>query len=359
MQSPSLRPKLPFGGLAPSFYQIPTIFFLFLAIFSANAQPVASSCDGGSNLIAAWKNDAYQIAYQRLEAQNNPALDGVELPTDLRDSILRAIFAVFNATSLPARDTVFEQFDIHAYAEKDLHRVQILVDTTYGWTHNWLDNQAVTGNSWIDYLVNQYDLTVENVQFAPEWVLNYDAAITLQTDKFINGNFLAGLISNSSGVVFGYGLTFGGDGDHIYFDTKPGYIELTFRHGWTDCPTGCVFHRDWLFKIYPDCSVEFVSAYGDLLGTMVGVNVLPFENLQIYPVPASDFMFISAEKLNGTTINIELTNQLGQTVLFENQPIQNGHFDGSLTLELLPDGFYFLTLSTENQRITRSVMKQN
>jgi hypothetical protein len=359
MFTPSTRPNRFFSGLATPICPISTIIFLFFAVFSTNAQPVASSCDGGSNLIAAWKSDAYQIAYQRLELQNSPALDGVELPTDLRDSILRAIFAVFNATSLPARDSVFEIFDIHAYAEKDLHRVQVLVDTSYGWTHQWLDNQPLTGNSWIDFLVNQYGLTVETVQFAPEWVLNYDAAITLRTDKFINGNFLAGLISNSSGVVFGYGLSFGGDGDHIYFDKKPDYVELTFRHGWTDCPLGCVFHRDWLFKIYPDCSVEFVSAYGDLIGTMVGVKNLPLENLQIWPVPASDFMFISAGKLNGSNLEIQLTNQLGQTVLAQKESIQNGQFDGSVNLDFLPEGVYFLTLSTENQRVTRSVVKRN
>ena len=344
----------------PRFYQI-KLLFLLLAFtqIRAFAQPVASSCDGGSNLIASWKSDAWQVTYQHLVAQSSPSLNGVELPETVRDSILRAIFAVFNATDLPARDTVFEQLDIRPVKEVDLHRVQVLVDTTYGWTSNWLDTVALTGNSWIDFLVNTYNLKVENVQFVPEWVTNYDAAITLQTDKFINPEFLAGLIANSSGVVFAYGLNYSSDGDHVFFEKKPDFVEITFRYGWQDCPTGCVFHRDWLFRVYPDCSVEFVSSYGDLLGTKLAVTELPITESRVWPVPASDFLLISAGKLNGQEINVRLSGQGGQIFCNEKRPITDGRFDGSISLDIFPDGLYFLTLETDNQRVTHPVLKRS
>lgn len=343
----------------PRFDHLTIVFSLLFFTKMSLAQPVVSSCDGGSNLFASWKSDAWQITYQHLVEQNSPALNGVELPEPVRDSILRAVFAVFNATSLPARDTVFEMLEIRPVQEKDLHRVQVLVDTTYGWTANWLDSIALTGNSWIDFLVNSYDLTVENVQIVPDWVNNYDAAITLKTDKFVNPDFLAGLTANSSGVVFAYGLTYGSDGDHVFFENKPDYVEITFRHGWQDCPTGCVFHRDWLFRVYPDCSVEFVSSYGDQLGTKLSVQPLPITESQVWPVPSSDFLLISAGKLNGSDINIRLTGQGGQVFWNDRQPITDGRFDGSLSLDLLPDGLYFLILETENQRVSHPVLKRS
>ncbi len=344
----------------PRFNQLTVLFsLLFFLVERPFAQPVASSCDGGSNLVSSWNADAWQVAYQRLSELKSPALNGVDLPEAVRDSVLRAVFAVYNATSIPARDTVIDLLEIRPVLEKDLHRVQVLVDTSYGWTANWLDSVSLTGNSWIDFLVNTYALKVEAVQIVPDWVSNYDAAVTLVSPKFLNPDFLAGLIANSSGVSFAYALNYGGDGDHVFFEKKPNWVEITFRHGWQDCPTGCVFHRDWLFRVHPDCSVEFVSSYGDLLGTTVAVKNLPIEDAKIWPVPASDFLLISASKLNGPEIRIRLTGQGGQTFWEEKKPVTDGRFDGSISLEWLADGIYFLSLETADQRTVQTVVKRS
>ncbi len=360
MFMPTRRSACHFYAQLPRFGQIAIL--VSLLFFTQNwcfAQPVPSSCDGGSNLIASWKSDAWQITYQHLLEQNSPAINGVDLPETVHDSILRAVFAVFNAISLPARDTVIEQLEIRPVLEHDLHRVQVLVDTSFGWTAKWLDTVALTGNSWIDFLINTYDLEVENVQIVPDWVSNYDAAITLRTAKYINADFLAGLVANSSGVIFAYGLKYGSDGDHVFFENKADFVEITFRHGWTDCPTGCVFHRDWLFRVFPDCSVEFVSSYGDLLGTMVAAKELPITESRVWPVPSSDFLLISAGKLNGKEITVKLTGQGGQVFWNQKQPITDGRFDGSISLDWLADGLYFLILETENQRVSHPVMKRS
>lgn len=342
--------------------RLPLLLFALFCLQITNstiAQPVPSSCDGPSNLLAKYKSDAWQMTYRRLTEQNSPALNGVTLPEPVRDSILRAIFAVFNATSLPARDTVFNQFDIRTYKAIDLQRVEVLVDTTFGWTLQWLDYQSVTGNSWIDFLSVEYGLSVDTVVVLPDWV-SYDAAVKLKTAQFVNPNFLAGLIANSTGVQLAHALEYGGDGDDIFFETKPDWIELTFRHGWTDCPTGCVFHRDWLFKIYPDCSVEFVAAYGDLLGTVIAAHEPAAAAIEsnIYPIPASDMVFIQADNLAGSSLKIGLVNLAGQVVRTAEAPVFDRRFDGWLELDGLPDGCYFLTLTAENQTVTHQVLKR-
>ncbi len=338
----------------PIFANLLAFFFTFKN--SVLAQPVASSCDGASNLVAKFNADAYQIALQRLEMLQANQLNSVEIDDMTRDSVLRAMFAVYNTDSA-VRDTVFDLFNIHAYQKRDLHRVEVLLDTSFSWTKKWIDYEAISGNSFLDLLVNTYGLEVENVVMLPEWV-NYDAKVTLKTSKFINGNFLAELISTSTGVRFAYGLSYGGDGDHVFFEKMADWIEITFRHGWSNCPTGCDFHRDWLFKVHPDCSVEFVSSYGDSLGSFTPVREVALEGTKIFPVPASDFVEIQANDLPSERLEILFSNELGQVLKIQQVEAFGSRYEGLFDLSDQTDGIYFLTLSAQNQRVVHKIVKK-
>lgn len=74
-------------------------------------------------------------------------------------------------------------------------------------------------------------------------------------------------------------------------------------------------------------------------------------DVMVYPNPSNDNK-VNIES-NVTIDTIELVNINGQIVLNVNKPVFNNN---SYTLENLPQGFYFLRLSSENQSITKKVI---
>ncbi|MBU1370485.1 MAG: T9SS type A sorting domain-containing protein, partial [Bacteroidetes bacterium] len=71
---------------------------------------------------------------------------------------------------------------------------------------------------------------------------------------------------------------------------------------------------------------------------------------RIYPNPATDFVYISAEE---NIREISIINQQGQLVQKEGNKLQQDRID----LSNLPAGIYTLMLETENGLITRKQIK--
>jgi Secretion system C-terminal sorting domain len=321
-----------------------------------NAQPVQSFCSGPTSLQNQYIQDAWYVAYDfQMHSDSLNMTNTLDIPSNVKDDVLACLLAVYNA-DLPARDTVIQKFNIHAYRDIDLHQFEMYLDTSHAWTHQILQNNcSSTGNVYMDSLAARYGFQVEFVQIFPDWVEDFDALVRIKTSEYVNTDYLSKVLLGLQGVKFANPFTFGGDGNRIFYTPRDSFSEITFRHGWEDCPAGCVQHRDWLFRVYEDCSVEFISSYGDVL---TPIRVLPQVSFttKIYPNPANELLNIEMTGLEGDMLQLQAFGMDGSQVLYDILPVYNGNLNQTLDLSTLLSGVYNLTLTNSEQVYSQKII---
>jgi hypothetical protein len=254
---------------------------------------------------------------------------------------LNALIAVYNATTLPARDTVVSIFDIHTFPEPILNGFNIAADSTLPWMQQLKLGNIPTGNAAIDNVIATYNLSVQSY-------LTFGNSYPWQNVVFIsdnNYNFLPltadlatipGVYESEPNFAFGDGNNIS---DSIYSD----HVELIFSLGWGDCPSGCTARRFWKFNIYYDCSVEYVGSYGTPL-QITSIAESAFSEISVFPNPFSQFIQVRGFS---ETFEYTISNILGQPI------IKGTSLSGTIEdLNELNDNFYFLTV--HNDQHTRS-----
>ena len=245
--------------------------FLFLGFVfllqAAAAQTVPSDCTASGNIETIYADDADRLALRHVLTNFLPEKDSVEIPEALSDSVLRALIAVYNATPLAARDTVVSMLDIHTFPLPVMTRFYIAADSSLPWMQALENNIFPTGNTTIDNMLTNFNLAVTSYY----QLSTYDMVIFQSGDNY-NLLALMDAITAIPGVQFAEPDGIFGDGDDISAMLFPGYTQLTYSHGWGDCPSGCIHRRYWQFNVYPDCSVEFVTSYGDPVDHVTGLS---------------------------------------------------------------------------------------
>ncbi len=157
------------------------------------------------------------------------------------DQDLAAIRARFSAVSA-----------VHARPAASLTDVGVVVSSSAPWILNWKSGNMTTGESGLDSLLRQYDVTsVHDVGPTP-------GGETFQVNfgQPMNPPAAASSIkSASSNILSAAPDTLGGDGDQITFQTSGGGKVYTFSHGWGDCAAGCTSRHNWQITIAPDGSM--------------------------------------------------------------------------------------------------------
>ncbi len=333
---------------------------VFFTVFSTTffyAQIVQSFCSGPTSLQNQYLEDAWYVGFNfQMKTDSIAMSKTLPINPDTKNMVLAALMGVYNA-NLPARDSVILMYNIHAHKQVDLRRFEIYLDTSFAWCRNLLAGEVKnTGNYYIDSLANLYDFSLDFASYFPEWVPNFDALARIKTGKYVNTDFMAEVMLTQMGVHFANPYTFGGDGNQIYFAREDSFSRLTFRRGWEDCPSGCLFQRDWVFKIYDDCRVEFSSSYGDDPASSP-VSVPEFaEATKVYPNPASDRVFVKSQNLRGDVAEIQLTDLSGKICAEAEFDVFNSNLNGQIAVGHLPAGLYFLTLKNDNQSFTKKVI---
>ncbi len=237
---------------------------------TGNAQIVPSSCTAPQTIIEKYKADADRLALGKIYARNLSFIDSIKIPKAYSDTFLNALIAVYNATSLPARDTVVSLLDIHSWPTIELNSIYISADSNLSWMQQLRLGNIPTGNSSIDSLISAYHFfTIEKYS---DWdgILNYHT-VTLESDSNYNMRALAEIFEAHPDIIIAEPATTVGDGDHIengYLHSlfpPNDHIQLIFVAGWNDCYSGCVDQRRWRFNIYFNCSVEYVGSTGSAL----------------------------------------------------------------------------------------------
>src|SRR5712691_9541864 len=147
-----------------------------------------------AELRAAYLEDGSRLALRDLLANG---FSEVPIPQDAVQPYYKALVLVYNATALPARDTVVDVYRIHTMgpATRSL-LLQLLGNEP--WVQHLARREIPTGDPTVDTLLTRYSLSVGSVYALHDG----DVLLTLGPPEPLNIKALAGLFSGITGVRF-------------------------------------------------------------------------------------------------------------------------------------------------------------
>ncbi len=240
------------------------LIIIFQATFcgAQTTTPILSDCTGTDKIKKKYLNDAEGIALQRINKFNSVYKDSVFIPSSYSDSIQRALMAVYNATSLPARDSVVKIYQIHAYHYQALNTHAFFAVSADAWVKELVLGKFPTSNASVNALMTRYHLT-KSYHLADEHGGPY-TYLFFTSDSNLNAD---ALIKEWKAIVTCKAdfstETLMGDGSMIYVDTiTPAYIQLRYSFACGDCFAGCIYRRNWIFRVDNECFVDYIGSYG-------------------------------------------------------------------------------------------------
>lgn len=322
-------------------YLILMVIGLIISFNTSYSQIIPSSCTGPLSVVNAYKVDASQIAILKFFDQNSPYKDSIEVPDVHRDTILDALVAVYNIDS-PERDSVIDMFDIHILYQ-NMGDVVAKVDTTF----------FTLNEPTLDSLMTKYNLV-------PFYGVISPSHIGFHVEDKYNQRALISELNKVHGISYTDWLYIQFDGPNIEAEIHDDHVELIYSYPWDLCPFACQYRRFWKFKVYYDCSVEFVESYGDVYPSS-NVSILEekgLENLEIYPNPTRGNVNFTLN-YNSNIIDLEVFDIAGKKVKFETFTNQgNGEFNNSFDISALKNGIYFCKFTMGDIQVVRKIIKQ-
>lgn len=205
-------------------------------------QPVQSSCTAPDSIKALYEFDAKVLTVREMQTVTP---DSIGIPQNRVDTYLRMLLAVYNAASLPARDSVVKCKSIHVLPPFSLNNLNLGVDTTETWVANFRLSVLPTGNTVVDDLINTYHLS--SGTFLPAI-----GALQVNSEYDLNIPALAAVFAQQPGVSYAEPSYTGGDGNDITAASTPiENYDLYYTYGWGDCQAGCIFDHTWFFSVNP------------------------------------------------------------------------------------------------------------
>jgi hypothetical protein len=305
------------------------------------AQPIPSTCVAPDSTKELYQKDANRLAVIKFHRRNYPEKDSIDIPKLHSDTILNALMAVYNLQGVSAKDTVVSQLNLHTFHNPFLNELFFMADSTLGWMQQLRNGGLITGNSTIDSLLIKYSLNLKSYSTL-SWAFAYHMVV-LHSNNLYNIIPLTKQIELISGVQYSGPQEVAGSGDNILDSIHSDHVELTYLKGWEDCPNFCINERFWKFKVYFDCSVEYMGSYGSTIDFFVPPlslqhvqPVLPNKNISVSPNP-----FLNTIKIEGITepTQFVIQNVIGQTVM--HGITNNGYIDN---LQQLQEKVYVLHL---------------
>lgn len=101
---------------------------------------------------------------------------------------------------------------------------------------------------------------------------------------------------------------------------------------------------------------EWSETASVFIKSTVGINESLSNNVKVYPNPSAGRFTISLDQLTSGTMQIQVTNVVGELVFNDTKEVFGGSYTGELNLEKLPNGVYMITIESGKtmgvQRIT-------
>ena len=99
----------------------------------ASSQIVQSSCEAPDSIIQLYRDDADALTLERFYLNNYSYADSIHIPTIYSDTTLDALIAVYNATSIPERDSIVNLYNIHVDASVSIKSFSLVADSNLNW----------------------------------------------------------------------------------------------------------------------------------------------------------------------------------------------------------------------------------
>lgn len=288
---------------------------------------MVSSCIAPDSVVKMYKDDADRLTLKRINTLQSSFKDSVNIPKTWSDTVLNALIAVYNATTLPARNTIVG-LNIHTFPSPTLTNINVSADSNLFWMHQLRNNIIPTGFSSLDSLLSMYDF---HVDYYHDWghFMPYHT-VSFRSDSNYNVLPLTIKFDSISGVMYTEVPSVGGDGNNITDSILPNYVKLIYSYGWQDCESGCIYRHAWEFKVHYNCSVEFTGEYGSPYST-TNVSTAAGHETIIYPNPTSNHFFIEtrlSEKQNVSLYDVNGKNVFSKIISgsesFDASDFENG-----------------------------------
>jgi hypothetical protein len=332
------------------------LIIIYCCTLSTNAQIIPSTCIASDSVKNLYQKDADRLAVQKFFRRNLDLKDTIEIPKIHSDTILNALIAVYNLQGVSAKDTVVSQLNLHTFHNPFLDELFFMADSNLSWMQQFRNGSLITGNSTIDSLLSKLSLNLKSYSTL-SWAFAYHMVV-LHSNNLYNIIPLTKQIELIPGVQYSGPQEVAGSGDNILDSIHTNHVELTYVKGWGDCHNFCINERFWKFKVYFDCTVEYMGSYGSTIDFYVPPlslqhvqPVLPNKNISVSPNP-----FLNSIKIEGIneSTHFIIKNIMGQTVM--NGAINNGSIDN---LQHLQDKIYVLHLSSHSLKKTLQILNGN
>lgn len=339
---------------------------LLLGLMPATQAQVPSDCTVPTILREAYSRDVVNLAMTAMYNAGSPDTAFVHVPASWADPIAGGIAAIYNATSLPERDSVFNFYCVHDRTSplQTYAGYLIQIDTNHAWTQAWQNLTSLTGNAPLDDMLVKYDLEISQYF---NW--SFGQYALLQSDSLWNNRALIDSLETIQGIIYGEPDQIVGDAGKIHHFTLGNDRYYDFYFEWSDCFDGCDNYRVWHFKVSSDCNVTYLGFddwgfFGIMplpapsncnISTDVADGIAAPATYKMAPNPTNGLVHITAPEGSDMPAMAELHDLTGRKVL-----VSESFTDaGSLNLEGLPNGVYALSIWVEGQiRATFKVLKQ-
>lgn len=149
---------------------------------------------------------------------------------------------------------------IRARPENDLYSLILQVSSDSPWLSAWQSGTLTTGEATVDNLLKTFKaVRVERLMSLSDTVL-----FTVHFEDPLNPRELVRRFDAASSYIEGYGNGTVGDGDQIARETNGSVRVYTFSRGWGDCPSGCIYRRDFKVTLHPGGEMTIEESGDDL-----------------------------------------------------------------------------------------------
>ncbi len=311
----------------------------------ANGQEVPAACKANDSITLLQTHNTANLCLKEFKRQGSHYLDSIEFPDSIFNAKRKNLIAIYNAAkNIPECDTVTRIHPIYEWGSFSLYSIYLYEDSSLSWMENLKLNTFPSGHKQLDSLILRYNMTIEYSSMNP---LPKHLVVLKCPDIH---NMLA--LSEEFGK-FGFNANpnyFCCDGSRLVDSVYTNYTELTYIAAWGDCPSGCTAFRYWKFKVYHDCSVEFIEAWGDYLpGSKLQTPDINKSALNIFPNPFTHS--IQVEGID-SDVSYQLYDYAGHCV--KKGTTLNARIE---ELEDLKHGLYFLLLQVGENSLVHKLVK--
>jgi len=320
---------------------------LLIFISSTGFSQIQSSCEVPQNLQTAYATDVANLTVKRLYQNDSPDTCFITIPQIHQDSIWEGLATIFNASSVPGRDSIFDIFCIHQENQNIKLRKDILVYTNSSsqWTEYWQNLEILTEDPELNNLLSNYGFSIESYTDISYSDL-YDGRVKFITEQDINTIAFCDSLETFEGIHHASPNSSYLEGNDIDYNVIDGVKYFDFRLINCGFDWGTCYYYTWKYEVHQDCYVDFAGIIAETyeLPDPQNCNITTHSDnnysnsINIYPNPTNGEITVSIGNKEIQDFSIMVTDIQGKTV------INTKKQKNKLMLDL-PNGIYLLKIT--------------